>query len=310
MQIGGTPFGQLTQLGRDLFDKFRQGQGLDESLTGNDPNSAIALPSSGTFGPAALLPPDLGQTETGLNGGNAVQATGDAATADPVNAAFELLQRDLTGMFGMLGYDEGKAKDAAKAMTDAAREAYGNGQAFSFSQVAVETAEHYQKGPNGSMYMGTLAAQSIELYVDPATGTFSAKAVSVEIKTTQMETSEPVDFGKWRDSQDALFGALDLDSPLEGTQSMAEMLLEKMRKLQEELEKKRLAEEQTQQISPAKLASSLQPKDAEDIGKLSDKGVLALRLDALVPLFAGPTAQQQASQPATGQPATGLNVVA
>jgi hypothetical protein len=337
MQIGGTPFGQLTQLGQDLFDKFRQGKGLDETLAG-DKGSQSALPAGqGGFGPAALLP-DLGNTQTGLNGGNAVTGTGNDTTTDPVSAAFELLQRDLTSMFGMLGYDEDNAKGAAKAMTDAAKEAYSNGQSFSYSQVAVETAELYQQGPNGSMYMGTLSAQSIELYVDPATGTFSAKAVSVEIKAAQVETTQPqqTDFSKWRDSQDALFGALDLGSPLQDSQSIAQLLLEKMRKLQEELAKQREAQQALEasldpasllaglagtpttatptlvagdQSANAALASTLTPKDVQDIGTITDKGVLALRLDALVPMFGRP-AKEQAEDTTTTPPKSGFNVVA
>ncbi len=320
MQIGGSPFGQLTQLGRDMFDKFKQGKGLDETLTGNAASPALTSKSN----PAVLLP-DLGNEAGGLDKGQAISTAADAKAADPVEAAFELLERDLTGMMGMLGYGEQSAKDAAKALTDAARDAYSQGKAFSFSQVAIETAEHYQKGPNGSAYLGTLAAQSLELYVDPATGTFAAKAVSVEIKAAQVETTQPVDFSKWRDSQDALMGALDLGSPLEGAQSMTEMLLEKMRELAKALEAKRLEDAKAleaqqaegvlsalpgaSQLAPSPFASQLLPKDMQDIGSKTDKGLLALRLDALVPVFGRPPQADEARQGEAAKP-DGLNVVA
>lgn len=340
-------FGSLTRLGQSLFDNFRSGRGLDDSLGlgnalaggassagqiangsnagGSSTSSDNSGTGSGRHGAASVL--DLsGRLQAGANGrssssagddaagdattgSGAVTATGTAkdSTTDPIEAAFQLLQRDLTSMLGMVGYNDDQASQGAAALTDAARKAYAQGNAFSISAVAIDTLEQYSQGPNGSMYMGTLSAKSLELYVDPATGTFSAKAVSVEIQKVAAEqtqvasgqSSEGAGSGNTIDNLPVYTPTFSIPQN-EGKGLDPAELVKKLRKMMEELEKIRQAKaeaEQEQLQAAAKKAVQQDPKLASQINvtamanstsQPSDGVYMALRLDASVPIFGTP----------------------
>lgn len=339
-------FGSLTRLGQSLFDNFRSGRGLDDSLglgtalTGGTSNAGQiangsaggsatssgdngASTGGGRHGAASVL--DLsGRLQAGANGRAASGAGDDAANAatggsgavtatgsskdskdDPIEAAFQLLQRDLTSMLGMVGYNDDQASQGAAALTDAARKAYAEGNAFSISAVAIDTLEQYSQGPNGSMYMGTLSAKSLELYVDPATGTFSAKAVSVEIQKvaaqqTQTGGSQSADGGGNTIDNLPVYTPTFTIPQNEGKGLDPAELVKKLRKMMEELEKVRQAKaeaEQEQLQAAAKKAAQQDPKLASQINvtamadathQPSDGVYMAIRLDASVPIFGTP----------------------
>jgi hypothetical protein len=339
-------FGSLTRLGQSLFDNFRSGRGLDDSLglgtaltggassagqiaNGSAGGSATSSGDNGAgtgggrHGAASVL--DLsGRLQAGANGRAASGTDDDAANAatggsgavtatgtskdskdDPIEAAFQLLQRDLTSMLGMVGYSDDQASQGAAALTDAARKAYAEGNAFSISAVAIDTLEHYSQGPNGSMYMGTLSAKSLELYVDPATGTFSAKAVSVEIQQVAAQQTQ-AGGSQSADGSGNTIDNLPVYTPTftipqnEGKGLDPAELVKKLRKMMEELEKVRQAKaeaEQEQLQAAAKKAVQQDPKLASQINvtamagathQPSDGVYMAIRLDASVPIFGTP----------------------
>mgnify|MGYP001036128109 CR=1 FL=1 len=327
--IGGNgPFGQLTRFGENLFDRLHDGTGLAEDAQ--------------AFGQTALAnrPPPAPAVDVNLS--NEAQNTAAGALAggkalSPVDRAFASLESDLTETMQMLGYSEQEAEQGASTLVDAAQEAYANGQSFSFTAAEVETFEALTAGAGGAKHYGELSARSLALYVDPASGTFAARAVSVEISQAASVSGAPAgalpsfddegpieggfDFGAILAEQRSAFQSASFNKQGSGEATLLERLLKQTREMEEQLEEARAQSEATglpqQGLNvPAGLVPHL--GDA-DIGSSTELGVLIARFDARIPLERPGTAQADtaptsppavAPVEASGETPTGVDISA